>query len=82
MADQSVEVRFGFIRIITCNESDVQARIESMRKRFERELQLATKDNDLKLRASKGFTDPPPPRMSPEEVKRIQDLPRLPRLPR
>jgi len=79
MADQSVEVRFGFIRIITCDEADVPRRIEDMRKRFEREMQLATKDNDLKLRASKGFTDPPPPRMSPEEVKRIQELPRLPR---
>jgi len=79
MADQSVEVRFGFVRIITCDEADVLRRIEDMRKRFEREMQLATKDNDLKLRASKGFTDPPPPRMSPEEVKRIQELPRLPR---
>lgn len=59
MADQSVEVRFGFIRIITCDESDVPRRIEDMRKRFEREMQLATKDNDLKMRASKGIVDPP-----------------------
>ena len=58
MGDVNVEVRFGFVRTITCSESDVGARIESMRKRFERELQLAMKDNTLKLRASKGITDP------------------------
>jgi len=61
MADQSVEVRFGFVRYVTCSESDVEVRIESMRKRFERELQLAMKDNTLRFRASKGITDPPPP---------------------
>jgi len=49
MADVDVEVRFGFVRTITCDESDVQRRIEDMRKRFERELQLATKDNRLKM---------------------------------
>lgn len=60
MADKTVEVRFGFVRYITCSEADVDARIESMRKRFEREMQLATKDNDLQMRAAKGITDPPP----------------------
>jgi len=59
--DYTVEVRFGFVRYITCSESDVDVRIESMRKRFERELQLAMKDNGLRLRASRGITDPPPP---------------------
>ena len=79
MADQSVEVRFGFVRIITCDEADVPRRIEDMRKRFEREIQLATKDNDLKLRASKGIVDPPAPKMSAEEARFIRAIPRFQR---
>lgn len=57
MADVNVEVRYSFIRIITCAEADVATRIESARKRFEREMQLATKDNTLRLRASKGISE-------------------------
>lgn len=79
MADVSVEVRFGFIRTITCDESDVQRRIEGMRKRFEREIQLATKDNGLKLRASKGIMDPPAPSLDSEAVKLMQSFPKFDR---
>jgi len=70
MTDQSVEVRFGFVRYVTCSESDVEVRIESMRKRFERELQLAMKDNTLKLRASRGRKRPvsPPRPLRPRTV--------------
>lgn len=77
MGDVSVEVRFGFVRVITCNEADVGARIESMRKRFERELQLAMKDNTLKLRASRGITDPPAPRLSPEDRAMMRAFPKF-----
>jgi len=58
MADQSVEVRFGFRRLITCgtNQAEVDRRVEDMRKRLERELQLATKDNTLKLLAQPSYT--------------------------
>jgi len=54
MADQTVEIKFGFRRLITCgtNQAEVDRRVEDIRKRLERELQLATKDNDLILNAS------------------------------
>lgn len=57
MADQSVEVRFGFVRVMTCAEADVNTRVESARKRYEREMQLATKDNTLRLRAIVGIRE-------------------------
>lgn len=57
MADLNVQVHFRFTRIITCAEADVATRIESARKRFEREMQLATKDNTLHLHASKGISE-------------------------
>ena len=61
MADQTVEIKFGFKRTITCgqNPGEVDRRVASMRARLERELQLATKDNDLVLRAQSVFRADP-----------------------
>lgn len=55
--DQTVEIKFGFIRTITCgtNQAEVDRRVEDIRKRLERELQLATKDNDLNLLAQPSY---------------------------
>jgi len=57
MADQTVEIKFGFKRTITCgtNQAEVDRRVEDVRKKLERELQLATKDNDLKLLAQPSY---------------------------
>jgi len=55
--DKTVEVHYVFTRYITCAEADIPTRIEASRKRFQRELQLATHDNNLTLRASRGIMD-------------------------
>ena len=57
MADQTAEIKFGFRRTITCgqNQDEVDRRVEDIRKRLERELQLATKDNTLELRAQPSY---------------------------
>lgn len=67
MADQTVGIKFGFIRIITCgtNQAEIDRRVEGIRKKLERELQLATKDNDLKLYASPSY---PPAVIRPRTV--------------
>jgi len=60
MADQTVEIKFGFIRTITCtdNQAEIDRRVEDTRKRLQRELQLATKDNDLVLHARPVYFPP------------------------
>jgi len=65
--DQTVEIKFGFIRTITCgmNQAEVDRRVEDIRKRLERELQLATKDNTLKLYATPSY---PPGVIRPRTV--------------
>jgi len=61
VADQTVEVRFEFRHVFTCGDgqAEIERRIESMRARFERELQLATKNDRVRLSAHRGITDPP-----------------------
>ena len=72
MADQTVEVRFEFRHVFTCGDgqAEIERRIESMRARFERELQLATKNDRVRLSAHRGITDPPKLKSqeTPEEV--------------
>lgn len=67
MADQTVEIKFGFRRTITCgtSQAEVDRRVEDIRKRLQRELQLATKDNGLKLYASPPY---PPAVIRPRTV--------------
>jgi len=67
MADQTVEIKFGFRRVITCgtNQAEIDRRVDDMRKRLERELQLATKDNTLKLYATPSY---PPAVIRPRTV--------------
>ena len=65
--DQTVEIKFGFRRLITCgmNQAEIDRRVEDMRKKLERELQLATKDDGLKLYASPSY---PPAVIRPRTV--------------
>ena len=67
MADQTVEIKFGFRRTITCgtNQAEVDRRVADIGKRLERAVELATKDHLLKLYASTSY---PPGVIRPRTV--------------